>query len=192
MSNKLLSSKFKSFLAVLLYGFCFSSAIASETDLHEIKEYLNTPQLVGSGTLRYLGFKIYDAYYYVNDDTAKGSFALRLEYSRKLQSTDLLKATIKAMEKVGAPQNDLAQWAAFLGKMYPNVEAGNEITAVYIPIGTTIFFYNGKQIGNVNDIEFSKYFFGIWLAPQTNAPNLRRKLLANNCAPNLISTSCSQ
>jgi hypothetical protein len=40
-----------------------------------------------------------------------------------------------------------------------------------------VFSFNGKPIGEIKDPEFARLFFGIWLSPQTSAPEMRRELL---------------
>jgi hypothetical protein len=178
------------FLALLIWMSSIVMTCAADNNMPEIKEYLQTPKLIGTGPLRYLGFKVYDASYFVNANPAHDNFAIRIEYSRKIKSSDLLKATLKGMNQIGAPEFALSKWGNFLEKMYPDVDEGHTITAIYTGNGNTLFFHNGKPIGKANDLEFAKYFFGIWFDPQTNSPDLRHRLLGENCAPPLISTAC--
>jgi hypothetical protein len=39
------------------------------------------------------------------------------------------------------------------------------------------FFVNGRLGGELRDTEFARFFFGIWLSPQTSEPSLRQALL---------------
>ena len=40
-----------------------------------------------------------------------------------------------------------------------------------------LFLTNGRQTGWVPDPDFARVFFGIWLAPTTSEPGLRRQLI---------------
>jgi hypothetical protein len=39
------------------------------------------------------------------------------------------------------------------------------------------FFFNGKPLGRIQNTEFSRAFFSIWLDPKTAEPGLRNALL---------------
>jgi hypothetical protein len=39
------------------------------------------------------------------------------------------------------------------------------------------FFRNGTPIGDIDDREFARAFFAIWLDPRTSEPELRKQLL---------------
>jgi hypothetical protein len=80
----------------------------------------------------------------------------------------------------------LAQEAAWLQQMetlFPNVKAGDRITGVNQPRMGAAFWLNGRGLGEVRDPDFAKRFFGIWLAPHTSQPQLRRALLAQAPTP---------
>jgi len=174
-------------LAILILS---SPSFGNETDLLEIKPLLPNARQVGQGPFTYLGFKVYEAKYFVNDDQGKTGFAIRLDYTRKISSSDLLRATTRQFERLGAPEKDVAIWEQELGKIYPDIDIGHHITAIYRPNDSTIFFHNGKSIGKIANESFSKYFFSIWLDPRTNRPELRLQLLGDLCSPNMISTIC--
>jgi hypothetical protein len=174
-----------------VFMFCSSVSAADQSfELQELQPYLNNPKLVGSGPLTYLGFKVYDAHFYSTDELGKSGFALRLNYARKVTNEDLVKATVKQMVRLGASDNEIIKWQSELEKIYPNVDQGHHITAIYQPSGSTTFIHNGKLAGKINDQQFSKIFFSIWFDQKTNSPNLRTKLLGELCPPSIISNSC--
>jgi hypothetical protein len=181
---------FKIALIFISSLFCIQAFAAESKDLQEIKTYLANPQKVGSGSFKYLGFKVYEANYYVSDDLGKSSFALRLDYVRKVMNEDLVKATIKQMSRLGASEAEVHQWQSDLEKIYPDVDEGHHITAIYQPSGTTTFIHNGKLLGKISDDHFSKIFFSIWLDSKTNSPDLRAQLLKDLCPPSIINTNC--
>jgi len=168
----------------------YSSSFANDSPLQEIKPFLPNARQVGQGPFTYLGFKVYDAKYFVNDDQGKTGFAIRLDYTRKILGTELSLATARQLERLGASEKDVAIWEQELNKLYPNVDSGHHITAIYQPNDATFFFHNGKQIGKISNENFSKYFFSIWLDPKTNRPELRLQLLGDLCSPSIISTIC--
>jgi hypothetical protein len=177
------------FSLTLLTGFA-PQALAQNNALQELKNYLTNPRQVGSGPLTYLGFKVYEAQYFVTDDVGLSGFALRLNYARKIANTDLIGATIKQMARLGASDADISQWKIELEKIFPDVDQGHYLMAIYNSNGATTFLHNGRMVGKVIDPHFAKMFFSIWFDPKTNAPDLRSKLLGDLCPPSIISVSC--
>jgi hypothetical protein len=49
---------------------------------------------------------------------------------------------------------------------------------VHIPAVGARFWHNGNLRAEINDPEFSRLFFGIWLASHTSEPRMRSELLA--------------
>ena len=60
---------------------------------------------------------------------------------------------------------------------FPDVAANDRLLGLNNGQGGVRFFYNGKQTAQLEDREYARLFFGIWLAPQTSAPALRASLL---------------
>ena len=81
-------------------------------------------------------------------------------------------------------------WGRELAGFLPNVESGQALTAIYTPKQGTVFYHDGKQVGQIAGAEFPKAFFGIWLDPKTSAPKLRAELLGQTCPPPLFSEAC--
>ena len=63
-----------------------------------------------------------------------------------------------------------------MSQIFPDVKPGDQITGVYKP-GGAVFLYNNRQVGEIRDPEFARFFFAIWLDPRTSAPGLRQSLL---------------
>ena len=55
--------------------------------------------------------------------------------------------------------------------------SGDEMTMLYQPGQPTRFFKNGVATGEVSEPGFADAFFGVWLAPETSDPDLRKSLL---------------
>ena len=77
----------------------------------------------------------------------------------------------------GAGEEQGERWLASMKQIFPDVSKGDRITGVQRPGESTRFFVNGTLRGELRDAEFTRRFFGIWLAPQTSEPKLRQSLL---------------
>ena len=111
-------------------------------------------------------------------DFAAQRLALELAYRRPLRAGDIARRSLEEMRRTG--MRDAAQAAALAQQMrtvLPDVDAGDRITGVHRPGRGARFFVNGRPAGEVRDAEFTRLFFGIWLAPGTSEPALREALL---------------
>ncbi len=149
----------------------------------EIAAELPGVRLLGSGSLRFLGLSVYDARLWAprplaDTDYAGVPLALELEYARRLAGRLIAERSIAEMRRIGAFDDAQAErWQAQLGAAFPDVERGDRITGVQQPGRASRFFVNGRAAGEVRDAEFTRLFFGVWLAPQTSQPQLRAALL---------------
>lgn len=155
-----------------------------------LENHLPNAIYVGNGTYAKFGFEIYKAHFYVDENKIPKRFALSLDYLRNIEKDSLIKNTIEQLERLGYSQTKTEEWKNQLEKIFPNVNKGDKLTAVFNPQQGTSFFYGDKIIGKVLGDEFAKAFFGIWLSTKTTAPELRSKLLANSCPPAVIQSTC--
>ncbi|NCW90039.1 MAG: hypothetical protein EBV73_05775, partial [Rhodocyclales bacterium] len=102
--------------------------------------------------------------------------ALQLTYKREIAGSKIVEASVDQMRALGADETRLAVWTAAMAKIFPNVKPGDQIVGIYRP-GSAVFLYNNQEVGQVNDPEFARLFFGIWLDPRTSEPKLRERLL---------------
>lgn len=139
---------------------------------------------LGQGELRFLGLKIYNARLYAEQPAALQSskalygqpFALRLTYARSLKGLDIAKRSEKEMTRLMG--RDLPQpWADALQRLFPDVQAGDEITGIHLPQKGARFYLNGRLIGTLENPELAQSFFDIWLSERTREPALRAALL---------------
>ncbi|CAM8661659.1 Chalcone isomerase [Oxalobacteraceae bacterium] len=149
-----------------------------------VRQALPEATLVGQGMFRWFGLSVYKARLWGDKAkvTATGwpasSFALELEYTRKIEGEDIAIASIDEIKKLGLGTNaQHDQWLAEMKKLFPNVDEGHKLTGIFIPEQASRFFLDGKPIGEIDDPEFGPAFFSIWLHPKTSAPKLRRLLL---------------
>ena len=169
----------------LLAALAFACSLAQAAPAH-IERALPQARLAGSGTYSFFTMKIYSAELWVGEkgyDNA-APFALDLRYARKLDGKKIAEASFDQMEKIGA--GSAAQRKAWLQKMraiFPDVNEGSRITGLFVPAQGARFYLDGKALANVDDPEFARAFFGIWLDPATTAPALRQALLRQAAPP---------
>ena len=150
----------------------------------EVAAELPGARLLGSGRLTYFGLHVYDARLWVNDafnvdNFAKLPLALELEYARSLVGKLIAERSLDEMKRVGGFSEEQGQrWLAAMTQTFPDVNKGNRLTGVHRPGESARFFLDGKLRGEVNDADFARRFFGIWLSPQTSEPKLRAALLS--------------
>ncbi|MEY4124267.1 MAG: hypothetical protein RL770_848 [Pseudomonadota bacterium] len=120
------------------------------------------------------GFDIYDARLWVRPGFSMASysahaFVLELSYLRSLEGSAI---------SIGAFSRDQENnWLKAMLDIFPNVQKGDRLQAVYGPTTGTEFLFNDKVIGRIQDPLFAQLFFGIWLHESTTAPALRQAWL---------------
>ena len=66
---------------------------------------------------------------------------------------------------------------------FPDVQEGERLTGLLLEEGRrSRFLHQGRVSAELAEAEFGRRFFGIWLAPHTSAPGLRRQLLGEAAA----------
>lgn len=133
-------------------------------------------QKYGTGELRRFGFLVYEAQLWAGANPAEPPLALQLTYKRDIPGARIVNASVDHMRELGASEQQLAVWGAAMTRIFPDVKPGDQIVGIYRP-GTVTFLYNTREIGQINDGEFARLFFGIWLDPRTVEPKLRNRLL---------------
>lgn len=158
-------------------------ALATPTPPRELRTELPKARLIGQGTLRFFGLLVYDARLWAPqkiqaDRYEQQPFALELIYARKLDGEAIAERSIAEMRRV-APFDDAQakRWLTAMKIAFPDVGANDRLLGLNDGQGGVRFFHNGRQTTQLDDREYARLFFGIWLAPQTSAPALRAALL---------------
>jgi len=142
--------------------------------------HLSNFEAVGSGTMRFLGLRLYDATLWSPGGvwSASQPYALELVYARSFDGAAIAQRSIDEIAKLRPfPAPTLARWEQQMRALFPDVKDGDRLTGVRTP-GAGVSFYSGtRKLGQINDEAFADAFFGIWLSPATRAPNLRAQLL---------------
>lgn len=133
--------------------------------------------------LRVWGFEVYDARLWTpvgfrHSAYTQFSFALELQYLRKLEGAAIASRSIDEMRRVGSFSDAQAQsWVGAMREFFPDVRQGERITGINLPGVGAEFWVNGQRAGVVKDPAFARLFFGIWLDERTSEPKMRAQLL---------------
>ena len=147
------------------------------------QQVLEQPEVVGKARLTVLLFKVYDATLYA----PKGQyhpdkpFVLSLRYLRALEGNKIAQRSVEEMRKQGyINEKNLALWQRQMASIFPDVQAGSELTAVRTSAGEAVFYRGLERIGQVKDAAFTQQFFNIWLGTKSSEPEMRKQLLSQH------------
>jgi hypothetical protein len=163
--------------------------VRAQTLAPELREVLPAATLSGQTTMTFWGFDVYRAGLWVAPGFNAAQyhqtpFALSLTYLRSLQGSEIAKRSIVEMQRQGPmTAQEEAAWESQMRALFPNVNAGDNLTGVHLPGRGAEFWSGGRKLGEVRDVAFSQRFFGIWLSTQTSEPALRLALLAGSKPP---------
>ena len=149
----------------------------------EVKAELPDARTLGTARMRFFAMDIYDARLFApslkRSDYAASPFALEILYLRSFDGPAIADRSLKEMRRVGniSPEKEKS-WLDTMRQTFPDVKSGDRITAFHKPGVGIRFFVNGMARASIDDPEFSRYFFGIWLSPHTSEPKMRGELLA--------------
>ena len=165
-----------------------ASAAEHEVPTH-VAKYIADAKLAGSGRLTWWGFHVYDADLYIGGalDTHQPTaqpFVLELRYARRLSGAAIADASRDEIARLQYGSDALrAAWHAEMTRLFPDIGVGQRLAAVNRPGRGARFYFDGRFIGAIDDPEFARAFFAIWLDERTQAPKLREALLRAARAP---------
>ena len=154
----------------------------------ELQSELPDAQTLGSATMKFLGAAIYEARLWVQagfqaSNYANSPFALELNYFRALRGPLIAEQSLKEMRRQGPLGDEQEQaWLQAMVRSFPDVKAGDRITGLHKPGAGARFWFNGQSRPALNDPDFSRTFFGIWLSDATSEPRMRSQLLGRGAA----------
>ncbi|NUT62325.1 chalcone isomerase family protein [Herbaspirillum sp. C9C3] len=137
---------------------------------------------LGSGTMTWLGFRIYHATLWAAQKPLDENqpFALQLDYQVKI-SRDKLASTsideIKRMSPAPIAGPTLARWKSELESAFVDVADGDELVGVYLPRRGMRLYDRNRMLAEIADPELARSFFNIWLGQPSRDDKLRRRLL---------------
>jgi hypothetical protein len=148
-----------------------------------VRKYVTDARLAGAGKLTWYGFHVYDAALFVPRgfdlaNAAMQPFVLELTYARRLDGKGIAEASRDEIERLGfGTEAQRSRWYARMLQLFPNVEKGRRIAGVNLPGAGARFYFDGQFVGSIDDPDFARAFFAIWLDERTRAPQLRESLL---------------
>jgi hypothetical protein len=147
----------------------------------ELSTRIKSMRPYGEAKFTKLLWDIYDISLWTDADvwSRDKPYAITIHYMRPFTADQLVDKTIEEMKRLGAPFNP-ENYRKKLEELFPNVNEGDRITAFFKPSLKVTFFFNGSDRGNVNNVNFAKYFSDIWLSPETEEPEVREELLKIN------------
>ena len=147
------------------------------------QEVFQSPKLIGEGTLKVLMWEVYDLRLYT-DGTAfswQDKFMLEFDYSRELKKESVIDASLKEFKlQPNVTDKDIMAWEVFLEQVIQPVQKGEKATIQWVPDGQIIFHYEGSKPAVIENEQFARAFFNIWLGEQTSRPKLRSQLLGDS------------
>jgi hypothetical protein len=177
------------FAAGLLAALTLAHGIAVAADVTDpapapdhVRKYF-AARLAGEARLTWFGFHVYDARLFVPAgfdaaDSASQPFALELTYARALEGKAIAETSRDEIARLGfGTEPQRARWFTQMLRIFPNVERGRRIAGVNMPGRGVHFYVDGRTAGDIDDTDFARAFFAIWLDPRTRSPNVRADLL---------------
>jgi len=172
-------------LVAILFLFALAPAVSANvpsmpslpTDLHAQNAEL---RILGQGRMRWFGLHLYDASLWVTgrDWQWDHPFVLDLRYARSFNGSKIADVSADEMVRLGyRDERKLAAWRELMRRAFPDVKSGEHITGVFRPGVGVDFYHQGRSTAAINDVEFARAFFSIWLDPATREPKLRAALL---------------
>jgi hypothetical protein len=164
--------------ATVVHG---AAAAADPTPAHVHKYF--AAELAGEARLTWFGLHVYDARLYVPPDfdpldPVRRPFALELTYARALEGKAIAETSRDEIARMGFGTETIRQrWFEQMLHIFPDVDRGLRIAGVNRPGRGVRFLVNGQDAGDIDDTEFARAFFAIWLDPRTRSPNVRAGLL---------------
>ena len=172
------STRWRAESALLLALACLLSALPARAH-----PQLPGSRLQGEATLRYFGLRVYHARLWAPADfraqqAPEQPLLLELEYLRELKGRAIAERSLQEMRRGASIGEEQGQrWLAEMQRVFPDVKAGDRIAGLHQPGQGAAFWHNGKLAGRIDDAQFARLFFGIWLAPTTSEPDMRTALL---------------
>ena len=171
--------------SMLLLTLALACNLAHANSQGQWREQLPQASLIGSGDFSWFGFSVYNAKLWspVERVDFTQPFALELTYRRTISRETLVDTSLDEIRRInGEPLDNEQQdeWTQQMRQAFVDVKDGTRITGVFLPDEGCRFYVDGKLQHIIDDPEFARAFFSIWLAPQTRSPRLRAALLGLN------------
>lgn len=168
-------------VSCIIFGALFStSALGGAALPVPLRDVNPALQPVGTATLHWFGLQVYDIDLYAQGGayTADRAAALSIHYNISIKQGRLLDTTLKEWRRLDKGESgQREQWIKQLEPLWPDLKAGDRLTAFMREEGPTQFYFDDRLLGEVADPAFGPAFFAIWLDPACRYPKVREGLL---------------
>ncbi len=139
---------------------------------------------LGQSTYDWFWIKLYSAELWAPtavqsmDQLWQTPFALSLTYDIRIKPAKLAQVTLEQMEHQAPVAPEVAErWVQQLTQLYPPIAKGTTLIGLYDPKGRMALYRDGQLLGEMQDGDFAKRFFQIWLDARSSYPKNRLQLL---------------
>ena len=146
----------------------------------DLENYSLNKKLIGSGSLEFLFFRVYDASLFATKKpfSFEQTFSLEMSYKMDISGQQIADSSAEEIAKLGFDNPSVLEaWHQEMLEIFVDVEEGDRLIGVRTDAFESIFYLNGQELGSIEDRDFSQWFFAIWLSENTSEPELRRGLL---------------
>lgn len=167
-------------MLVLLAVLVLASPAFAAARPSELQGIAKSAQPYGHARLTRYFFHVYDVELWTDarEWSYESSFALTVTYAMSFSAQDLAASTLEEVRHVTeVSAQEEKRFGVYLARAYVPVKSGDRISALYTPPDKVSFYLNGDMTTSIEDKEFSRAFFDIWLSQKTSEPSLRAGLL---------------
>lgn len=174
-------------LKALVLAFLYLIPLAPIAQANAWREQMPQARTIGSGDLRWFGFKIYTARLWSEQNrfdpaSSTSPYALELTYHRSISREQFVKTSLDEIVRLFGSRYSAAtlkRWEAEMQRAFTDVNAGDQLIGVYLPEGGCRFYNSRQLLAEIRDPEFAKAFFAIWFDERTKDTALRSQLLGS-------------
>ncbi len=169
----------KLLLKTLIFLFISNGVFAFEIPQVVAKNF-QAPFLIGSSSLHFIGFKVYDIALWSEDKnfSYNKKFAIFIRYNMNFSKEDLAKKSIEEIERLHVLSGEERKnYLIQLTKIFSSVKKGDEKLAIFSPNQGVEMFCNNNSTGKLTNPKLARLFVDIWLDEKGSYPKVTREIL---------------
>jgi hypothetical protein len=173
-------------LSLFSKNYVFAQQISPENFLNfsEINENFTNPLSLGNYNLKVWGFKIYNIQLLSDSKnfSYQNKLALVINYQRDFAKKDLIKRSLEEISRINEIKDEalLKNYQNKLEEIFLDVKKGDRKTAFFNHKNGVKLYFNGKFVGEINDLIFAQRFVDIWLSDKSSFPKMTNAILGKN------------
>jgi len=175
---------FLKLIIIFLINFIVKNYAFAQQISPEIKENFSNPSIIGNYNLKVWGFKVYNIQLVTETKnfSYQNKLALVINYQRNFTKKDLIKRSLEEISRINNIEDGslLKSYENKLEEIFFDVKEGDRKTAFFDPKNGVKLYFNGKFVGEINDLIFAKRFVDIWLSEKSSFPKMTKAILGKN------------